>query len=236
MHPFFIVKYLFLMLPLLAFSNNTEIGKKIWKNECGGKIDGLVSWNVREECASLGIGHFIWYPEGSSQKFDAMFPQYLAFLKEKRISIPDFLLSFEHAPWKSREAFLADEKIALLRDWLFNTIDLQTEFIIQRLQITLKKILLKSPELKTKVEYLCQSSRGLFALIDYLNFKGEGLSDLEKYQGKGWGLYQVLLHMHGNEIDHFKESALTRLRERISGAPNDETHWFQGWKNRIQGY
>lgn len=228
--------YLLLILPLFAFSDETEIGKKIWKNECGGKIDGLVTWNAHEECISCGIGHFIWYPENSSQKFDAMFPKYLAFLKEKNIPIPSFLIPFEHAPWKSREIFLEDDRPPLLRKWLAETIDLQTEFIIQRTRVSINKILQKSPELKTKIDSLMKTPRGLFALIDYLNFKGEGLLKTESYQGKGWGLYQVLLHMQGDELLHFQASALARLEERVRLAPKDESRWLQGWKNRIQAY
>ena len=41
-----------------------RIGKRIWQNECGGTADGLTSWNAGENFASLGIGHFIWYPKG----------------------------------------------------------------------------------------------------------------------------------------------------------------------------
>ena len=39
------------------------IGQRIFRNECAGKIEYLTAWNEGEEFASLGIGHFIWYPK-----------------------------------------------------------------------------------------------------------------------------------------------------------------------------
>ena len=40
-----------------------RIGRLIWRNESGGTRGGLTSWNAGEDFASLGIAHFIWYPE-----------------------------------------------------------------------------------------------------------------------------------------------------------------------------
>src|SRR6266446_3164255 len=48
----------------LSHADVQRIGKKIWQNECNGTISGLTSWNQGEDFASLGIGHFIWYPQG----------------------------------------------------------------------------------------------------------------------------------------------------------------------------
>ena len=39
------------------------IGNKIFYNECSGKKEYLIDWNDGEDFISLGIGHFIWYPE-----------------------------------------------------------------------------------------------------------------------------------------------------------------------------
>ncbi len=36
---------------------------------------------------------------------------------------------------------------------------------------------------------------GLYALVDYVNFKGEGTLPSERYRGEGWGLLQVLEEM-----------------------------------------
>ncbi|PYK40467.1 MAG: hypothetical protein DME60_07965, partial [Verrucomicrobia bacterium] len=48
----------------LTHSEALVIGKRIWQNECNGTVAGLTSWNEGENFASLGIGHFIWYPKG----------------------------------------------------------------------------------------------------------------------------------------------------------------------------
>ena len=50
--------------PPLGDAQLERIGKRIWSNECNGTVDGLTSWNTGENFASLGIGHFIWYPAG----------------------------------------------------------------------------------------------------------------------------------------------------------------------------
>jgi len=39
-----------------------SIGLRVFENECGAGEACLTSWNKGEEFASLGIGHFIWYP------------------------------------------------------------------------------------------------------------------------------------------------------------------------------
>lgn len=219
-----------------------EIGKKIWINECAGSVDKLIFWNPNEDCVSLGIGHFIWYPEHSEKKFDAMFPEYLAFLKSKQVSTPKILANPAHAPWKTRGEFVSKEKteeIIQLKKWLSETVDLQAEFIVKRLSISLNRILTQSPNLDKPIKQLSSTSAGLFALIDYLNFKGEGLSPNERYKGKGWGLYQVLLGMdeaQGAPLDQFKASAIAALTERVRLAPKDESRFLSGWTARIQRY
>jgi len=73
---------------LCAISISSEqvhtIAQKIWRNECGGTISGLTTWNHGETCASLGIGHFIWYPTKKSDRFHETFPELLLFLQEGR--------------------------------------------------------------------------------------------------------------------------------------------------------
>src|SRR2546423_8459695 len=66
----------------LTHTEATRIGKKIWQNECNGTISGLTSWNAGEDFASLGIGHFIWYPEGKPGPFEESFPKLVAFVAQ----------------------------------------------------------------------------------------------------------------------------------------------------------
>ena len=60
-------------------SETRRIGKKIWQNECDGTLAGLTSWNTGENFASLGIGHFIWYPKGVRGPFEESFPAFVDF-------------------------------------------------------------------------------------------------------------------------------------------------------------
>ena len=43
---------------------------------------------------------------------------------------------------------------------------------------------------------VAQTRGGVYALIDYVNFKGEGVKKEERYRGQGWGLRDVLLELH----------------------------------------
>src|SRR5688500_9282686 len=51
------------------------IGEKIWRNECKGTIEGLTNWKKGENFASMGIGHFIWYPAEKKERFRETFPE-----------------------------------------------------------------------------------------------------------------------------------------------------------------
>ena len=53
----------------LLKSQSSHLGEKIWKNECGGTVEGLTHWNKGEAFGSFGIGHFIWYPENQIGPF-----------------------------------------------------------------------------------------------------------------------------------------------------------------------
>lgn len=232
---FFLIHFLLYITPP---SNETilETGRKIWKNECGGKADNLVYWNPNEPCLSLGIGHFIWYPSTVNDKFDSGFPQYIAYLKEKKIPVPPILDS-PFTPWESREEFLKDEKtIVFLKNWFLKTIELQAEFIIHRASKSLEKIIGIDPSVESKINHLTSNPNGLFALIDYLNFKGEGLNLKERYQGKGWGLYQVLHEMNNPTLKEFQRSCIKCLQERIRLAPQNEARFLPGWIKRIESY
>jgi beta-glucosidase-like glycosyl hydrolase len=223
------------------------IAKKIWQNECKGTLEGLVTWNAGENFMSLGIGHFIWFPEGEEAVFDAGFPQYLAFLKRKNHKIPEEFAEFKHAPWPSKEEFLLrKQEAAPLRKWLSETIDLQTSFIIERFFTRFRKIIeaqdpQKREALLFTLQKIAASEKGIFALIDYLNFKGDGLSPKERYQGKGWGLAQVLLAMPletKTPLEDFQRVAIEALEERVknSAPERGESRFLAGWKNRIWRY
>ncbi len=98
----------------LSDAQALEIGRRIWQNECGGTIAGLVTWNAGEEFPSLGIGHFIWYPKGYRGPFEESFPALVAFLTSRGHRMPTWLKG--PCPWPNRKAFLDDLENARLKE------------------------------------------------------------------------------------------------------------------------
>lgn len=228
-----------------------RIGLQIWRNECAGSIAGLTSWNAGEEFASMGIGHFIWYPENYQGPYEEQFPKLLAFLKQHQVTLPQWLSANKHCPWKSREDFLRNiesQKLSELRTLLFSTVDLQIAFMKKRLEAALPKLLAtlpleRQPEVKKQFFLVLNSNNGLYALLDYINFKGEGTSLKERYQGKGWGLLQVLEQMPVDEsaqkaLINFVTTAKQLLIQRVDNSPpeRNEKRWLKGWFNRLDTY
>jgi len=225
----------------------TKIGLQVWQNECRGTLDGLVTWNAGEEFPSLGIGHFIWYPTGATQTFQETFPLLISFFKEQEVEVPSWLVKSRGCPWKTREDFQKakrGKKVRELRDLLSSNLDLQIRFIYQRFQLAEKELL---PSLSKKevenLEKLKKSPQGIYALIDYMHFKGTGLSPKERYRGEGWGLLQVLQEMgeiaEGDSgIDAFTTSAKKVLAKRVRNAPlqRNEDRWLKGWHARLETY
>ena len=228
--------------PQLTGPQLQRVGQRIWQNECGGTVEGLTSWNMGEDFASLGIGHFIWYPQGKRGPFEESFPPLAAFLAQRGVQVPDW--THGPCPWSSRSAFLIDRegpRQRELRRLLGETVGLQTEFIIARLQRALPKMKAAStqPQLvESRFQTLLGSPEGAFCLIDYVNFKGEGTAPTERYNGQGWGLLQVLEGMKAATPAAFADSAKAVLTRRVENAPpaRKEQRWLAGWHNRCDGY
>ena len=127
-----------------------QIGMLIFINEGSGKEENLTVWNEGEEFASLGIGHFLWYPEGKEYRFRETFPSVFEFIQARGASAPEWmnqLPSFD-LPWNSREEFYLDfnsPEMVSLRKFLLDTIPLQTLFIADRLEDSLPKMLRAGP-------------------------------------------------------------------------------------------
>jgi hypothetical protein len=224
------------------------VGQRIWQNECGGRRDGLTSWNTGEQFASLGIGHFIWYPKGVNGPFDAAFPRLARYLAANGAAVPGWVLD-RPCPWSSRAAFLRDfrsPRMNELRGLLASTIHLQSRFLAQRMEESLPKMLAAAPaeqreNVRAQFQRMLGSSAGVFALIDYVNFKGEGIRETERYRGEGWGLLQVLAGMKGSgpgAPKEFAASAAAVLTRRVTNSPpaRREARWLAGWKNRVRRY
>ena len=134
-----------------------------------------------------------------------------------------------------------------LRQFLANTVDFQAEFLIARLQNALPKMLAEAApsdraNVQQQFERMASTREGCFALADYVNFKGEGVLDTERYQGQGWGLLQVLESMHGTgpatAVNEFSHSAKAVLKRRVENAPpqRHESRWLSGWIQRVNSY
>lgn len=232
----------------ISSADAQQIGKRIWQNECGGTISGLTSWNAGENFASLGIGHFIWYPKGERGPFEESFPKLVRFVGAHGAKLPQFLLPGHDSfcPWNSRAEFqqaINSPKMKQLRQFLVDTIDLQAEFLITRLQEALPKMLAQAADrasVQRQFDRVASSPQGCYALVDYVNFKGEGTLLTERYHGQGWGLLQVLENMHDTQsaLDEFAASAKTMLRRRVANSPPErgEARWLPGWLARVDGY
>jgi len=238
----------------LSDNESKRIGDLIFQNECASHIACLTSWNKGEDFASLGIGHFIWYPKGindSNKRFDESFPKLLVWMQKRHIHIPKWLLHQHGSPWQSRKQFQAaknTQNMKLLRNFLIKTRFYQIQFMQNRLKLALPRMLKHIPQeqythIQQQFMYVLASPMGFYALMDYVNFKGEGIKASERYKGKGWGLLQALKHMQSsqsglNTIQDFVNSTafvLTR-RVRLSPPSRHEKRWLTGWKNRVKTY
>ena len=237
----------------LSHSDALKIGKRVWQNECNGTVAGLTSWNQGEDFASLGIGHFIWYPKGRRGPFEESFPKVVNFISSRGAKLPAVLLDAgagNACPWNSRAEFVrAQHSVEMnqLRRFLADTIDLQAEFLVARLEAALPKMLAEAAptdrlNVQQQIERLTKTPQGCYALVDYVNFKGEGVLHSERYQGQGWGLLQVLEAMHGNSeaeaADEFARAATAVLTRRVHNSPPErhESQWLTGWLRRVNSY
>jgi hypothetical protein len=234
----------------LSPAQKTALGMKIWQNECAGTLDGLTTWNTGEEFPSLGIGHFIWYPAGFNGRFNETWPQFIAFAKQQGATPPAVALE-KHSPWNTKAEFQRDfdgPRLTSLRKWLAANVTLQTDFIIARSRAALPKILAAAPaserkRIEANYHKVGTTPQGTYALIDYVNFKGEGTKIEERYQGRGWGMLQVLGEMKDAPAgpaaaSEFAAAAKRVLSRRIANSPPErgEKRWELGWHNRCATY
>lgn len=234
------------------------IAQKVWQNEGAGKDKYLIWWNKGEDFASLGIGHAIWFPKGHTERFREVFPMMLTFMKEKGVEMPSWLTPESDFPWQTKEEFFAAKKAKTeqymeLFDFLKKTFGYQAQFMAQRLSNALPQMLQTIDDEKKKETIKRRfyevmhnkdgsvNERGLYVLLDYTNFKGEGTLKSERYNGQGWGLLQVLWNMDDNEsnkLKAFAQSASRMLSRRIKNSPPErgEERWRKGWNVRLDTY
>ena len=234
------------------------IAQKVWQNEGAGLDKYLVHWNDGEDFASVGIGHFIWFSKGHTERFREVFPMLISFMEKREVKMPVWLNSKTALPWNSKAEFYAAKKAkgkkhTELFAFLKSTMSYQAEFMAQRLSQALPQMLESIDDsqreaLVKKRFYEVMhnkdgsiNERGLYVLLDYTNFKGEGTLKSERYNGQGWGLLQVLEHMdpkESNKQKAFAQSASRMLSRRIKNSPpaRGEERWRKGWNVRLNTY
>jgi len=237
-------------------SENSElyaIGDQIFKNETGGRIDQLVHWNLREDFASMGIGHFTWYPSGRRARFGNTFPGLLDYLQKNGVQLPAWVqrARFEGAPWRTREQLMAAKSTPEVKQFsqiLYNTRHLQAKYIMGRAMRAMPKLVKRTPphlrgQVANNLNAVANSHGGRYVLVDYVNFKGEGLNRTGGYKGKNWGLLQVLEEMRpvnpGQQaLNEFADASMRVLERRVrnSKPSRNERKWLPGWRNRTNTY
>ena len=245
-------------LPVLSDADFDWIAARIYQNEALSQARYLTFWGKGEDFPSFGIGHFIWFPDGVDAPFDEMFPDMVSFVKQRSMTDPAMpvwlseLTPF-HAPWTDKQQFdqaWSSGEMTELRDWLEATAQLQARFIVATFSQRWRDLELpegqKQP-MTMLLQEMADTAEGLFAIIDYYNFKGLGVNPRERYQDQGWGLIQVLQAMAQSRADEegcvdlveqFRQAAAGRLSLRVENSPaeRNESRWLEGWHTRLQGY
>ncbi len=179
------------------------------------------------------------------------FPLLIAYLKDRQIELPRWLSPLGPCPWPNRKAFMADfngPRLTGLRKFLASTVAEQSDFLFERLRLSETQLsegldAQDAARLKRNFLLLSESTTGTYALVDYVNFKGEGTKPSESYHGRGWGLRQVLLAMKSPEGPDdapgtFAAAAASVLRQRVKLSPPErkEGQYLPGWLNRTASY
>lgn len=242
----------------LSKEASSKIAQKIWKNEGSSQKRQLVWWNKGEEFASCGIGHFIWYAKNRRMWFKESFPAMLKFLIKNGAKPPKWLTPNTPCVWSNFKEWQKAKatnspKMRELTNFLDKTKDLQAKFMLKRLNEAYPKILAyaKARGQGKILEYNYKrllynkdgsiNPLGAYSLIDYINFKGDGITKSERYQGKGWGLYQVLVRMDMREKNPhkaFRDATKIVLERLIKISPPKRRLWRfkKGWLKRIDTY
>ncbi len=252
------MRYLFALLalatlaaaevPRLSTEQTMALAQRIWENESEGLETRLTHWNEGETFASMGMGHFIWYPATTKDRpYKESFPSLLAYLQQQGIPLPKGISPQTPCPWPDRSSFYTDfysPQMQKLRLLMRLTKAEQAAFMAERFYRTLPDILSHTdertrPHIEERFHALAATPEGLYALMDYVNFKGEGTKESERYQGQGWGLLQVLQAMPRkgrNVLGDFVKAADYILTRRVLLAPREESRWLPGWRKRLETY
>lgn len=240
-------------MPQLSQHELNLIAARIFQNEGGGDYNNLVHWNDGEDFASMGIGHFTWYPAGRAARFGNTFPDLLAYLHSNGVQLPAWLLQASHmgAPWRTKAELIYAKQtgqVQELQELLDQTRLLQAAYIVERARRAMPQLVNAAPaasrsRVAQNLNAVANTPGGWYALVDYINFKGEGLQYNGGYKGQNWGLLQVLDEMTPSKpgqaaLHEFADAAKRVLQRRVRNSPpaRNEARWLAGWSNRIDTY
>ena len=201
-----------------------KIGRNLLYNETSCKPGDLAEWDKNEAFPSIGVPHVIWFPSGVEKNYDESFPRFWKYLQERnRGSIPiptslnrsDIASGSVPALWDSKKKFDEDPQVRDLNRYLTHPTVLgwQTDFSIQRGFDAAYKVLATNtldakPKMSTEVmcrhfRKLFSSPGGVMSVVDYANFKGEGIypSETKGSAKVRWGLKQVIESMDDQELE-----------------------------------
>ncbi len=256
----FIVSFSFFYADEMILTKAQEeyIAQKVWQNEGAGLDKYLIHWNDGEDFISLGIGHFIWFPKDHTERFREVFPLVLEYMQKRGVVLPNWLTPQSDCPWDDKISFMRakeakDVKYMRLFHFIDTTRTYQAGYMAHRLQRALPAMLETIDDNDTRALIKDRfhaillntdasiNEHGLYVLLDYVNFKGEGTLKSERDRGEGWGLLQVLENMDADDSNRFKafsDSAKAMLERRIKNSPKErgESRWRAGWFKRLDTY
>ena len=225
--------------------HHAVIGQHVRLNYTGGKYELLTYWSKDDAYPMLGIANFLWYPAGYRGKFSDDFPSVQAALQAEGVALPDWLKPGRPAPWPDREAFIAkfhSEEMEQLRQMLASTVEIQTRVLIARAERSFSAMLdvlpqEERPAIREEFERVAATTVGVYALVDYVHFKGEGaIADADKRKGSR-GLLRVLEVMSRGPHsavanEDFADAAIQVL------IPPDATpsNWHSIWRRHVDTY
>lgn len=229
------------------------IADRLYKNEMGGDPSKLLRWNSQENFADLGLGHLVWYPANQRGRYTETFPQYLKYVEAQRVPLPTWLAQrpVNGGPWANQAAFERaknDKQMLELRNFLEKTLPLQTAFMAGQLRAKLPALTRTLPPAEqqrvfSNFQVMEKTQGGLYPLLDYTLFQGEGANPAERYKNQGWGLIQVLQAMETVSpgpaaLGEFMRAADDTLVQRIANAPAErrEARLLASWQNRLRTY
>jgi hypothetical protein len=199
-----------------------KLAANVLRNETGCRPMDIVKWNKNENFPSLGLMHSIWFPPGVNHAYGQSFPEMWQFLRKKALAagsppVPAFMQSEKTgAAWAETEFRVPDretaDEIATLKKFLAEpkVLEWQKEFIVRRAQKSFSRVLAaiepgpKRQEAFSYLKRLLATDRGVISVIDYVNFKGEGLIPVKVdgfTQPISWGFRPVLEKMGKIERD-----------------------------------